>query len=590
MRLSKLKLIQSLPAMPRDMATLEYILPDEVLAEIMSSHKANSLSEVNDIIVSDPPNNTDWPKIAYFINNQSKWNLSRLTIAYNWYLRHTKLETYQSSPFSKTDCIRVQTQENPEALTPIMLYCYCYLNNITVGRRTSSEEMLKCLEYYFGVRPSNAMIDMDPPLPATFYARLSLLLQEYNFTADDDARFDPDTADNNRIEQLMQSGTIPEKVETNEEAIVAALFRFKMNLYESDSPIREYLKMEIHYKRYNNFDNYKPITETWQDWRRIYTSETLSPDIRVCFGPTVHRQAYSRDMLYNHAQAFGLLVDDQTSKDALYERLVDAHSTDTFYPGKSVELQIYGTRTATITETDLDDLDEYQVVSFGEYGKPMLAFECTTLDRYFLEHNNFYNPADVKKTIFSDTNIRRLKHLAKRYYPKLYDTIVVIMDRQQRETKLYQDWVDHYRHHENCYKIINELHRLAMHCRGWQGEPDDLPIANRLTYDESIIDVPVSNSLIKLYDLLRDCPTEMREQFLELPTFNYQDGKYSMSSSIKTRLDFIQDPNDGNLNCTRYNSNYFAVSSYILANTYGKPLPYDIRNFRQSDPIATDEQ
>lgn len=588
MILSKLNLVMTFPGVPKDISVLSYILPDEVIQEILTSHKCQTLVEVvdpkNNIIVADPPQREDWASVAFFMNKNVKWKVSNLKIAFNWYLKHTNKTQYMKSPFDITDYIGLPDDSHPETLTPIMLYGYCLHNKITVSKKVSSQEMLKCLEYFFGVRPTYCLIEIDTPLPASFYARMSLLLQEYGFTADDEIPFDLELADTKKIDEMIESKKIPDQINTDEDAIVAALLKYNINLFESDYPMREYLKMNNHYKKYHTFDNYCPITKHWSNWQSIYFSETMSPNIEICFGPNVSRHAYKIETLRKHAEAFGIIVNNEMSRDEIYDLLLISHTEDTFYPGKIREIDAYNTTNASVTLNNLENLSSDDIVCYGIWDNEMIVLEWETINTHFKLSQNFYNPADEKNTIFSAQNIRRLKYLAKKYYQPLYITINDILDKHKKDTEAYGNWLKLYGKHDLTYDIIYELHKLAMTCRGWQGEPEDLPVGNKTVYHESSIDEPVARSLIRLYELLEKCSDDMKQSFLNLPTFNYENGKYKSSNTISARLKFIQDPNDEQLACTRLNSNYFAVTSYILAEQYGKPLPYDIRNFRQADP------
>lgn len=579
--LSKLRLINSERLDPKD-------VPNEVLAEIMMSHNTTDLKKNRDLLIDiQNMNARDLSKIARFLNPIS-WTASTLKQALQFYLLFENPKSLQISPFRKITFgvvhVGYPTPEKPYSLSPCILYAYCLQHSIKVSNKTTSEEMLRALEYFFSHRSINEVTKDLSEMPTSFYCRLWLLLSEYGRIPPDipNVELNPKIID--VIFNKFKDREITIRPNDDNEAYVYGILKYRIDLSFAMSPIREYMNIEDHVKK-SNLKKYIPLYTKLSDWIDIKYSHIKSPYIDYAFKMELPQFVYNRSQLMNIGFSYGMTIDDMNIP--IHNTLMNLALSETFYPGFESNI----INSSSLIDLDpIAGLDRWDVICYGIRDSWMVLFKYSELIDVFKNCNNFKNPGMNDNSEFKLTTINRLFWICQQEKmddepEKSYQTrlelskmITKVKLYNQKIDNSFKEFVDNVIDKNILEDVIIKLHIFAMCLRGWLG--GDLPISTAivLSGNEYQVEEASMKALIDL-ELSLDQLGNLKENFYQLPTYKYKNG-YVFNGEPKTILDriaLIQSGDKSNIDaCIRINSNYMAATSYYLAAISNISLGYDI--------------
>lgn len=392
------------------------------------------------------------------------------------------------------------------------------------------------------------------------------------------------------------------KVRDHCTAVIHMACNYLLDVSTAESPLTEYY-------RYLNHDgmaiDYCPASDKLL--RRMEPQQKYIDGIAMShvFNPYLDMALYSTQSLRGLATYYGL--DSRLHHSALYHTLQEATLLDTFHPG-IIDLNNRDGQTETpIILEEIDDLEPWEAVSYGNRVDGYQVITYSELDGMFNREGYFRMVTDDKDCLetYTSEQINHLRIISSR---NLYDlepednilirhnlvqTIDRIMISNRNMTPAEIRMLNHYRHsdqnREVVHLIMDAFLDLTMKMRGWNGR-GPYPIARIPACDQIKVYMNVNSSFAR-YDKHCEEHPEVCQLFESLPLYRYNKNQdiYIISNllddgfTIGDRLEIVrQGETTTNINsCIRMTSNWFLATYSHLCIMLDRMGGFDLRQMRE---------
>jgi len=514
----------------------------------------------------------DFPVIATYVNSSCTWTHEKLIEAFE-YLQEflNDFDPFVYSSFGQ------QTPKNSFSLNACVLYKLCKSKNILTSKNTTIEEMF----YYLNLTLKQKDFLIHTIQKNLYSTDTSSLINFFVLTKTFPSKSLP--SDKITTEDLFTAmKSLPEKMlqriipETNNEAVVLGSVLKQIDLSKFDSPYIEYLNLK------NNFGlSDKSLF--------MYNLNPYYYDLNITFNPEFPEDLYKESQLKK-------LGDLENVKGKIYEELQIVYFTNNWYPGRWPTGQGTGHgKGQGYTKIYLNNVCELENEEIVCYGIRDSKLEIYTYQELFDLFSN------TKKLNGCDNlpleSIHKLKNICL-YIPeqskkvkdiklKLYNVICEIEFENAKMCEILKELKSTFlkldnEKKENVENILINILELGMYMRGWDGK-SSYPIDPGNTYiDQKIIEFNVTNSLIKLYDLIEK--SDLKGLLYKLPLGLDNKGVFQVNTdpayglTLMERIDIAKKGESVSTiqTCIRLTSNWIIHSTYYYLKAINKTPLFNI--------------
>lgn len=576
---------------------------------------------------------TDLQNICVFLNyEETKWRSSNILIAFNHTL--TFMNVKEPPLPSSTFTFGKKTNNNPLAYDACMLYRLCTYYSIKTTRTTliqhmanaitnyskSTTELRKMIELNLSGMKKSALINLllmpelsispSPNIkprstskqPIKTQLDLVKVLPNINTSSVTSADIEVAYRDLTNIDYYLPLIHPSSQEETI--AITAAVYG--INLVQCINPYLEYIEIKRQSLSGSIYQHaYIPTND--MRFRKMYINNPKFFDVRLTWEPKLNF-LYRREDLIDFLlfEGYSVLDDHDNYEDLLYQN----RCQPTFYSGRNPECTF---RTTSIYIEDIDTIDDKLIIVYGNLETNEFdLYSVNELTDYFDRGKTFINASNTK-TLFTDTNINKLKNICTQFIKSekddtevyyLYRRLLSVIDEvikinltiidQGKEFKMY-----YINSHENIKSTILELFRKVLYVgyymRGWKVRGDykisldELPISSlKTTFDIDKTEDVFMNTSIAIIDFekyLSDVDSRTKAFFLKLPllcvkiegtkcTYTVSNDE-SKGFTIYERI-MIAKSGEGDASCIRMTSNWLLASAYYYITLLDNVKPFNI--------------
>lgn len=560
--------------------------PFEVIEQVCLCHQIpidlDSLDETDlDRLVSTINNTPVEVDDETFVNPEVEWTPEFLRLA----LEHLDQWT-QHRQIPETLEIGWISPENIQTLDPCILYRLCQLHQIQTTRDTNSDQMKIALESYKFQTRQSLIQQLQSKMEGMSLCQLASMvtlcvpLEPYSLQNVVKASINYD------------QNTVPK---THEQAVIAAGFQHQVDISSSRFPLEEYRVLNLRKKR-----DFTPVDPTF---KRLYRSQPRIYDLSQSFNPNLPKKCYDGKSLRMMVLNQGFTAAEIASHGS-YELIRKSLEEDNFYRFNPT-ITLANQSTAVLQEpiqveknqVIIDDQPHPfdDLICYGVYGEPMIAFTVSELIHTFTICGQFSNPSKANE-IFPIRTIKKLSGWF-RYSSKQDESNLcqIIDEIQQRLTKIdaqtqrvktqYNRFTTDEQHQFDIALV--KLLEMGMYMRSWKGkgtypmssietqyDPDDPSHFKRISEALSQFRVSIETDGGKL---LYWAPLiDYRNRSFRV---NIYDGS---AQTIRDRY-LVVNKNDmlDERACMRSSSNYFCWSAFFYMRLLGKSTPFDIDMMRE---------
>lgn len=514
-------------------------------------------------IVISLDSDEDLSNLARFINpDEESWSPYGLIVA------HTLLLEFDLASFCfDAHTFGPRTMKNPKSVDTITLYRLCEYYLIPTTRNTTFEEMV------FSLQKNNTLVRNES---------LGQSLEEiYNCLQSSTTRF---------YKYLLPTDNLT--------AVLFSAFAFGIDVSFSEFPLKEYFLL----RKYGIYA-FVPFDDSFRDMWNV--SKTFF-EIRERFNPKfdfiytdemkIHLSLKEGFQIPRRQNFLGYSEDD--AKEG-FKYLKNIYTTSTFYFGKN---PLDKSKRSAISLTDFDELNENEVISYGNYSTlSFVSFTFQELREYFSEVKCFLNPCDTK-SVYSLVSINKLQRIcvttpsseAKKLKDVLNSLISQMKNLSDEEMELIKVYTSSPSDEKEIFKyVLTSILEMGMYFRGWKVTVENYPITTeeclKSPGDESQI---LSNSIKALKDfetfILSSKKVEKISAFiLSLPlvefknSFSYGSVIFVKSTNKNEGLTIgdrikIVDEGEDEYSCIRMSSNPIVSSAYKYLSIIGEKPEFNI--------------
>ena len=484
----------------------------------------------------------DWSIIASFINSKEEWNIQKLYIAYNNYLRFKK-----ELIIDKEKILDIPTNKHPESIGDIFLYSFCRRENVIIPSFILQDQFKQQVTKYLSLSEKEIINSIIHNITI----KLEKSNKSYLF---------------NMLSEIQEIPTLS----YNEIKKIGENYRRKYTSKKEFNKISPKTPEEFVVKA--ALVNEKDITNE-DDFEYALIAKS-GINLRKRFNPNLPNCLYSTSQLRNLCinQGYSINIIDNSK---LYTLLNDSYINDTFYIEKFTSINkdnILGDKISNISYLSLiyygnRPLDNTEMYSFS-FGELLALFE---------KYNKFTNPygkyfprlAINKLLLISGQNIwedeTQTEFNIRNKLVECIENIIEIQDNySQMEIKLLEN-----KKYWNVYKeLLTMIMELGMNIRGWV-EGIKYPIKKHFPTNPEELAIILTEKFANLDKVFKRYPIQSSVT-LDLPLVQRANKIYivernkEIGTSIGQKIEIMKrEDNDKNeFACIRTSSNYLIASCY----------------------------
>lgn len=540
--------------------------PHCVLVHIAKSHGVSDCEDLsnNDLlekIIKHPylkyTDENYEPKKACFINSNVIWNKNHLNSAFLFWKkienimnneRKIGIVLFRSLLLDETDFhLGIPTNKNPIALSPGILFALVTrFTSLECNNFTTPKDMILALKKIF----------------------TSLEYTENKESIDDD------------VDPILIAGK---------------KYSFDLSWVKEPSMQREQLKHLTSGVRCFT----DPFLKKW------YSRNPFLFNLRYTFNNNLPRECYTENDIRAIYHYNGGSLNENHSITDMVVYIQIASLLNNFYWGDHPNIK---NRKTLLYQTDLDEIPNYQILSYGLITGEMQGTTFSELltifkeKKYFANLFHFEDSYLISKPIFTNLNIRKLQNIINTcisIYTKdkpmelesiiqLRDYIVELQKIPNEDTFLIL-LLDRFKSEENQLIIcLRKMFQLAMYMRGWNPDlsGNEYPIEKAISDESEFTEINLRCTIAVNQLEIEINKLSKSHNFLDLPCFKWVNGFYIKSDlvendTIGSRIQNIKIGNEDDVNsCIRNSSNYLAATYYRYMKLMNLPVEFDITKLR----------
>lgn len=374
------------------------------------------------------------------------------------------------------------------------------------------------------------------------------------------------------------------KPKTNIEAICFAAIKYGVDISDSLNPFCELERLKI--LPYNPFD------QNLKQRKGSPYKELHSLYLREHFNPKLPQKFYTRKHIFSLLENYS--VDCNETFESGYTIMQYLSLVENFYEGRIPLLEEkFNNKNGDkdcktiVTQEDLSELNDNQVICYGVPGGKYKAYEIQSLIDCFKFYKHFRDPA-TSSEMFSDISIIKLLHICNKRND-LNELMDIIIDIKSKSGNLLPEEIifrDKYFNADiiearEIVEILQKFFELSMYMRGWDGS-SSYPIGSSPVEDQNAVNIRVTDAIHKFEDCCNN-----HQIFLDLPLYRWikSEGKYYRCTdkekglTIRQRLNLVK-TGKSVYSCIRLTSNWFACTACFYFSLIKLPNPIDISKLR----------
>lgn len=372
---------------------------------------------------------------------------------------------------------------------------------------------------------------------------------------------------------------------TNHEAVILAAKEFKLNIHDSENPIREYMSI---------IRGKFPTDPYLQE---VMKKDSLAFNIDQRFSIHLPEYVYWKEDLKRMA-----LEEGWEGRGNPYEYLKNNYNSCTFFSYGKGPLSgvVPENQYLPIEYTNISDEDKNSMVLYGSRNDitRIKIISWRELSATFSNYREFRNPLSDTPQLFPPYAIKKLLLLARKpsadqNIANQRKTLISTIEKINLDKKLIEDKLSNLKHQLDIIPnfktdfetLFHKLYNLSLAMRSIGNSEFD---GGDGVMDPVKTEQSVSNHLIDLNSYMESLPEYTRETFLNLPLVIYysKTGIFSTSEnsfdgfSIGGRLKIIYEGDTTNTisSCLRLSSNWFLSSVYYYQTFMELTPSFDIIN------------
>lgn len=549
--------------------------PQIVIDHILTSHGAKNFKNISPILLTNGPKLST---LAKFVNGNVSWKWKTLKVALNFIIG------FNSSMPEILDTISSRTAglpspEEPEKLSPTLLYALCKQLDIRCNIDTGLDDMYFALKNYDNkdVLLTEAIRRLNETNGCEI-ASIICQLPSINIPAHS-------TYDLDFLSRVSRSEYSKIRPRNSSEAIVLSALTKRIDLSQAIAPM-------IEYSRLRTQRVYHPVDVGIVSY--ISNGGTIHMDEK--FNVNLPQILYSEEVIVNLAENEGYVASDISP----YNYLVTCTKTNTFYHGISKSSNIGNDSLVLgdlVADANMESLVSYGIIA-NENNHPAtcVAYSYKDLLQTFNSLGDFIDPMSVDRNPFPPGSIRKLQKLCEisRRYSETNIEHKIRMDLSESISRICSDIASIFRVYEAyiaspfASRFAWCMFKLAMYMRGWDGV-GEYPIERAPVDDQIQVDIQVSGALVEIHKVIED---EMNSKTsitagnitvdtgCDLPSIVYEKHRYRTGTTLGSKIGLVMDgESTEDINsCIRLNSNYFLTSSVYLLKLMGEDCSVDLTN------------
>jgi len=586
-----------------------------VIEEIALSHGIDFNNRITDHIseiisqnipyIQDPQNITidEWPLIARFVNVNVQWPKSKLLQAYNHLISFIDV----SEPLqliTNNFHYGLQTPSSPYLLNSCVLYSICIKYHLNVNVNTTIEQMAFAVHMLFEdifsiKRRVNSYIENE----AKHLELINILMLSSRVI--DDPNPNVDNKNITEINVLQSSAStfnilkllhtqlsdveyLQQKISspiTIDGCIALAAINYSTDisrLSDDRNALIEYQRLTLSGKY--NYVPHDPWLNYWAQTNRDLL------DLTKTFNPLFPKEYYKSNVLRDMVLREGYGENEFRSSDT-YELMQLSYVSETFYIGVMPNMI---TNETIIDLTDVSEVPPNELLCYGSFETHFKPITVRELFETFRFNQNFVNPFDNNKSVFSSVVINKLKLLARQ--DLIYYELIIVIEQIERILKasdaptryLVSTYTNASSDTKKCiHQTLQLLLEAGMYMRGWRGAGNKYPISKAINPKDSEGNIMINvTEAISSYESSIRSLGQIGTLISDLPLVKYRGGEYIVASdraegfTIQQRLDLVKEGDKVNnmKSCIRLSSNWICASAHKYLVALGFEEPFDIFN------------
>ena len=563
---------------------------EQIVNSILSHRNLLALSTDN----AQNMTQRDWENLGKFINPNEDWdytnkdNDNQLIVAFDFLKKFEKSIDISSLPISSLGFGR-PTIEKPKCLSACILYGILRRERIQVNPDDSFDDLAKSF-ILLSFNKDFLIQTIINGLTTFSKSGITNILNALKIYPTLSINWDNVLSYFN-TRSFINSGSgfgfvQTDIAATNEEAIVLAFEKWKIDISSAISPLAEYNCQSSEYVP--NDGNMKEIAFLYGN------------NIQLKFNPYFPLDAYSENFI-DIAKFEGftdLEIDYDANKAATLVQDIYIPGFPNIFPGILAPC----VNQTTMMGINVCSLSPEDAFSYGSYGGPYHILSISELNDLFQSKKEFSNPISSDTLYFRMNTVRKMRNLLSNKSTisrrKLLDTINDIEASQiSLKTRVENLQLFAQTNKQELHTIFMALLEAGMFMRGWTGS-GSYPLRGFPIDSQDEVDNRVVNAVLRFENLVDHLPKDISNQILSLPLINYDNYSdraiHSTSDcdgiTIRDRLNIIKMGElAGTSSCLRISSGWIIITALFHMENYNLPTPLSYKKIKKTQEVTDND-